>query len=683
MTSKSSFSPEARQQAIEPLMKFVAKLLVSLCVMLLSAAVALQARANDAPPWMHAVANAPLPPHDEKTEAALLYSEDVTAVQPDGKFRFIERRVYKILRPEGRRYGTVLAYFDSNTKITGMHAWCIPEQGKDYEVKDKDAVEVSLAGIEFSELITDQKDKVLRIPAPDPGNVIGYEIESQERPYILQDWWSFQHSVPVGEAHYVLQLPPGWEYKAVWLNHPEVQPTAEGPNQWQWVVKDIPGIRWERDMPPRSSLAGQMVVTLFSPSAAQSLRAMHWDDIGKWQAGLASDRREPSPEIKQKVAELTASLTTPLAKMQALAAFVQQDIRYVAIELGIGGWQPHPAPEIFTHRYGDCKDKATLMSTMLKQIGIDSYYIAINTSRGGVNTQTPPTPFLFDHAILAIRLPDGLNDPSLQAIIQHPKLGRLLIFDPTDDLTPFGNLRGELQENYGLLVTPDGGELLQIPQLSPQNSGISRSAKMTLDASGNLQGSVLEIRRGNSAIYQREAFRSATKDADKIKPIETLLSHSLADFHLTKASVTNLDQISLPFAYEYSLIARDYAKTAGNLLLVRPRLIDTRSSDLLETKDPRKYPVEFDGPEKDTDHFEITLPPGYVVDDLPPPVDVDYGFASYHSKTEVMGNVLIYTRTFEIKELSVPLSKVDELKKLYRIIAGDERNTAVLKPAGS
>ncbi len=75
------------------------------------------------------------------------------------------------------------------------------------------------------------------------------------------------------------------------------------------------------------------------------------------------------------------------------------------------------------------------------------------------------------------------------------------------------------------------------------------------------------------------------------------------------------------------------------------------------------------------------MPAGYEVDDLPPPVDADFGFASYHSKTEVKGNVIGYTRTFEVKELSVPVSKAEELKKFYRIIASDERNTAVLKPA--
>jgi len=98
-----------------------------------------------------------------------------------------------------------------------------------------------------------------------------------------------------------------------------------------------------------------------------------------------------------------------------------------------------------------------------------------------------------------------------------------------------------------------------------------------------------------------------------------------------------------------------------------------RSSDVLETKEPRQFSVIFQGPERDTDTFEITLPAGYEVDDLPPPIDMDYSFSSYHSKTEASGNVLKYSRTFEIKELSVPLSKMDDLKKFYRVIAGDER----------
>jgi hypothetical protein len=259
-------------------------------------------------------------------------------------------------------------------------------------------------------------------------------------------------------------------------------------------------------------------------------------------------------------------------------------------------------------------------------------------------------------------------------------MGRLLIFDPTDEYTPFGHLRGELQANYGLLVTPEGGDLLKLPQLPPAMSGIERTGKLTLSPRGTLSGEIIETRRGDSGWLQRAMLKSATKETDKIKPIESLASSSLSTFQITKATVMNLNQTDQPFGYQYSLVAENYAKAAGNLLLVRPRVLGSKSSDILETKEPRKFAVELPGPERDTDTFEITIPAGYEVDDLPPPINADYSFASYHSKTEVIGNTLKYTRTFEVKELSVPVSKAEELKKLYRIIAGDERNTAVLKP---
>ncbi|MDQ1388293.1 MAG: hypothetical protein QOF56_1747, partial [Acidobacteriaceae bacterium] len=121
-------------------------------------------------------------------------------------------------------------------------------------------------------------------------------------------------------------------------------------------------------------------------------------------------------------------------------------------------------------------------------------------------------------------------------------------------------------------------------------------------------------------------------------------------------------------------------KSAGGLLLVRPRVIGSKGFGFLETKEPRNFPIELEEPARDTDTFEITIPAGYTVDDLPPPVDADYSFASYHAKTVVKGNVVGYTRTFEVKELSVPLDKAEDLRKFYRIIAGDERNTVVLKP---
>ena len=538
---------------------------------------------------------------------------------------------------------------------------------------------MSPPSIEGAELISDVKYKVLHIPAPDPGNIVGYEYEVEDQPFFLQDMWQFQEMDPVRESHYSLQLPVGWEYKASWLNHPEAKPTEVGGNLSQWVLNNVRGMRREPEMPPRDGVAGSMIVSFFPPGGPALNGFATWNDMGKWYANLVSGRMEASPAIKQQVAALTASKSTPLQKMQAIAEFVQRDIRYVAIELGIGGWQPHPAPDVFSHRYGDCKDKATLLRSMLQEIGVDSYHVAIYTERGAVTPQTPAH-HGFNHVITAIKLPEGLTDQSLIATIQHPKLGKILFFDPTDYLTPFGQIRGALQANYGLLVTPDGGELIELPQQPSSMNGVQRTAILTLDATGTLKGEVKEVRLGQRASSERWRLRTVTTDTDRIKPIEELLANSLGSFHITHASVINLQQTDQPFGFNYSFESPNYAKNAGNLLLVRPRVIGNKGAGFLETKEPRKFPVEFEGPARDTDTFEITIPAGYAVDDIPPPVDADYSFASYHAKTVVNGNVVDYSRTFEVRELSVPVDKAEDLRKFYRTIASDERNTVVLKP---
>jgi hypothetical protein len=629
-----------------------------------------------APPWMHALVNAPLPNYDEKTDAVLLYSETNVTVISTEKIRIHVREAYKILRPNGREHGRLGVPFDSQRKVKSIHGWCIPAQGRDFEVGDKDAEDYGIPGAEF---VSDAKLKLLNIPAPEIGNLIGYEYEVEEQPLFLQYIWQFQGEDPVRESHLSLQLPTGWEYKISWLNHPEVTP-SEGAGSLQWTVHDIPEIRKEPFMPPDRGVSGQMIVSFFTSSRPAQNTIADWSAMGRWYSNLVGERIDASPEIKQKVASLTASDPALLQKMRAIAQFVQNDIRYVAIELGIGGVQPHAASEVFAHHYGDCKDKATLVRSMLRELGVESYYVLIDDKRGSV-TGDMPAHNGFDHAITAIKLPDSLDDPSLIATIHHPKLGRILFFDPTNEFIPFGQLPGYLQANYGLLVTPDGGELIELPQQPSNMNSIRRTAKLTLDPSGTLKGEVHEVRLGERASSERWRLHTVTQDRDRIKPIEDLLGSSLTSFQITHAALENLQQTDRPFGFDYSFESPNYAKNAGSMVLVRPRVLGSKGLGFLETKDPRRFPIEFDEPTQDTDSFEITIPAGYVVDDIPPPVDADYGFASYHSKTEVNGNVVNYTRTFELKELSVPVDMAPELRKFYRIIAGDERNTLVLKAA--
>jgi len=628
-----------------------------------------------APDWLRAAARMQLPDYPDDPDAVVLLNEQITTVKDNGEIKTRYRRAYKILRPEGRPYGTVVVFFDNETRLTYLKAWSLPPGQKEYEVKEKDSVESSL----FSgALYQDTRSKTLRIPGAEPGNVIGYEYEQKGRPFILQDTWWFAARIPVRRARYLLEPPAGWEFDSYWLNHPVQEPRSAGKNQWVWELKDIPAIKTEPAMPSWRAVAGRLAVNIY-PSTNASLRDRShasWEEVGHWFAQLARAKRQATPEIREKVTELTAGTATLLDKIKALADFVQRDIRYVAIEIGIGGYQPHPAQEVFTNRYGDCKDKTTLLSTMLQEIGVESHYVLINTTRG-VATPEFPSALSFNHAILALRLPEDISNPTLYSVREHGGLGRLLFFDPTDPLTPLGYLPSTLQANYGLLVREPGGELLELPLLPPNVNRLYRQVSSVLEANGKLTSDVTEIRSGTHAVSRRAAYLDVP-DSQRPKVLEDGLGFHLGNFELLSSEVENLEEYSQNMVETYRFVADKYAKSVGNLLLVRPRVLGQKGRDILE-KEARKYPVEFRSTSSESGVVTITLPAGYIVDELPPPTDLSTDFGEYHSRIEVEGNVLRYQRSFVMKDVQFPIERFQELKEFYRQIAADERNQAVLK----
>ena len=627
-----------------------------------------------APEWLRTAAHEALPDYPKETIAVLLLSEQMTIVRDNGEIETQYRRAYKILRPEGReRYGTFAVDFDKDTRLSNLKAWCLPASGNEYEVKEKDAVETGFS----EELYNDTHHKVLTIPAALPGNVIGYEYVQRKRPYILQDEWWFQRNIPVRRARFWLKLPAGWEFDSFWANYKGPDPRANGENQYVWELENIPAIENEPEMPAWLALAGRLAVKYLprDPSLREQNRAS-WESVGKWYAGLTASRRDSTPEIKQKVAELIAGKTQTLDKMRAIASFLQRQIRYVAIEIGIGGYQPHMAGEVFTHRYGDCKDKVTLLSTMLKEIGIESYYVLVDTDRGIVLPGFPSA-LSFDHVILAIRLPEEVTGEGLFAKQDHPKLGRLAFFDPTDPYTPLGYLPSSLQKNYGLLIGPAGGELVELPLLPPASNRLLRTAKMTLNLDGTVSGEVEEIRWGAPAADQRALFLR-TAPAERAKVLERLLGASLAGFALTKASIVGLEEYDQNLVVRYQFVAQSYAKTAGSLLLIRPRVLGNKGSSVME-KQERKYPVEFSEATLHSDLFEFTLPPGFVIDELPGPLKTEFDFGKYSSKVEGHGNTLRYERLYEIRDVMVSKENFSQLRKFFQQIASDERSNAILR----
>ncbi len=650
------------------------KKVINAALLLIALTVAPNLAKAEAPEWLRALAKQPVKTYADDVNAVVLLDEQTTVIKDNGEIIRHGRIARRILRPEGREFWSRYSIeFDSDSKVNFLRGWSITAKGQEYEVKEKDAFEQTVSSYE---VYSDSKRKVMVLPGAEVGTVVGFEFEQKERSYLFQDQWSFQYGVPVEKSRYELRLAPGWRFKTDWINHEELKPSEEG-GALVWQTSDVPRIENEPNQPPYAALAGRMLVTFLSDKI-QGKSYKNWAEFGDWYTGLTSGVRTASPALQQKVQELAPSSLPIMERIKKLAGFSQHDIRYVEIQIGIGGFRPHSAADTFTHRYGDCKDKATVLSTMLSQIGVKSYYLFVRTERGAVGKDSPAQA-VFDHMILAIAMPEASYNKPLPAMYEHPRLGHLLIFDPTNELVPFGQIPYYEQDNYGLLVGEQGGELIHMPLSNPEANGVVRTARLKLQPDGSLQGDVEEIRTGYQAMMLREYLQQFS-DKDRKKLIERVLGRSMSSFQVANFDVVNADDIDKDLIVRYKFTADHYAKNAGSLMLVRPRVVGELAGGWDPNK-PRHYAYDFRAPFVDSDKVEITLPDGFKVDELPDPAKAAFPFGEYTSKTEFADNTLKYTRAYKVEATEVPFGSIDQLKKLFSQINMDEKSMAVLKRA--
>jgi hypothetical protein len=425
--------------------------------------------------------------------------------------------------------------------------------------------------------------------------------------------------------------------------------------------------------PSVSSLAARMTVHYAGPGLAEPQEST-WQGVGQWYDGLARDREMPTPEITAKAQELVAGKTDFYDKAEAIGDFVQQKIRYFAIELGIGGMQPHPAGDIFKGRYGDCKDKATLLAAMLSSVGLHSDIVLVDTSRGFVNPDAPS--IMGNHAIAAIEVPTGYNSPKMHSVVTASSGKRYLIFDPTWEKTPFGQVENDLQGSYGVLVEGAQSQLIRIPVMDPELNRVKRSATFALSADGSIKGTVTDLRFGDIAERRRrEYLRDDGKRQEEY--LRKMAGHDMMAVSLSGIKVANLDAISDDLSTQFDLQASHYATATGPLLMLRPRVLG--SYELGVDRKPRKVNIDLYETMLGNDEFDIELPEGYVVDELPDPVKEDFGFASYQSSTVVHGRTLHYSRTYTLREVTLPPTRYADVQRLSAVIGADEASQVVLK----
>lgn len=583
------------------------------------------------------------------------------------------RHVVKILRPNGRDEGVVWIPYDKDTKILSLHVWSIAPDGKQYAVKDNEMVDVGYPG--QGSLYEDIKMRAVRAPGRDPGGVIAYEYDQRKEPYLHEETWMFQQEIPVANQSFTLELPPGYTYGTVWAHHDQQKAADLEHQRYRWEMNATPGIDLDRVPmhPSELALAGRMTVH-YAPVGTSADSLATWRGIGEWYEPLMRDRVLSTPEIAAKAAALTSGKTDFYDKTEAIGDYVQAQIRYFVIEMGIGGQQPHPAADIFRNGYGDCKDKATLLSAMLSSVGVHSTLMAVDHRRGVVD---PLAPSIFgDHMIAAIEIPKGYESAKLRSVITAKTGKRYLIFDPTWDKTAFGQLEYNLQGGYGVLFEGKDTEIVELPVLSPELNSVKRSGTFQLAVDGTLKGSLTEKRYGDVSERMRSLYTES--DAKQQRSfLDESLSHDFTTVDVEDVKVENAASLSKELTTSYELTAGRYSRSMGPLLMVRPRVLGTEG--LPVDRKVRLVPIDLRGTRLIHDDFTIELPDGFAVDELPEPVKLDMGFASYESSSQLTGKTLHYSRTYTVKQVSLPADRYGDLQKLALAIENDEQNHAVLK----
>jgi hypothetical protein len=611
------------------------------------------------------------PDYAKDDAAVILFDEYVETVDAQGRAVEREREAIRILKPQGRGNTCAMSY-DVDEKINYFRAWTIAADEKQYPTQDTDFVEEGDTDVPI--MLSTRKTRIVHPPAADVGATILCETEELMEPYSQEKVWQIQSSIPVVFQALEVDLPAGHAHTESWHEYKGVKPVEVAPNHWRWEVKDMPALIL-RDIPSRpewAALAARMSVQW--GDAAVEGADNQWRAIGQWVTTLEANRPDPSPEITAKTQSLIAGAPDFYAKLSRITESIQKNIRYFIVSRGIGGLQANHAADIFRNQYGDCKDKTTLLISMLQVAGIHAFYVPVDDRRGIIDPDFPS--LIGNHMITAIEVPTEVQDPRLKAIVKAKDGKRYLIFDPTNERTAVGNLPSYLQGSYGILSAGASSQVIALPVLNPDANGTEETGKFALSADGTLSGAVDTSHFGPQGADYR-MFLKYTDEKERREYWESEVAQTLPGVTLDSFEFTQPSSLDKPLEFHYKVTVRQYAHQAGPLLLVRPRVVGSHALPFDDK--PRTVAIDLSATGRWRDSFDISLPAGYSVDDTPEPVDIDVDFASYHSSVTAKDNLLHYEREYVVRQVEIPAAKAADFRKLERAILSDEKNTAVLK----
>lgn len=651
------------------------RLLFCLALLLLSAPAALAV--EDAPPaWLQQAASATTPAYEKDVPAVVLYSEQIVTVAPDGRITTVRNYAVRLLTREGRAYANaVTGYLTGAGKVRELRAWLM-RSGGDVKRYGKESVLDQIS--DPNDIYNEYRLKVISAEKDaDAGMVFGYQATSEETPLFGQDLWRFQNRLPTLTSRYTLSLPAGWRATSVTFNHPKVEPVVTGGSTYTWELSALPPISAEPRSPEIDNLAPRIAVNYFPVAGAQVVGTKtfdNWADVSRWATELNDPQTALDDTIAAKARDLTANAKTELERIQSVARFVQ-GLQYISIDIGVGrgnGYRPRPAAQVLAKAYGDCKDKANLMRTMLKALRITAYPVAIYSGDPTFVREEWASPSQFNHAIIAVKVSDETQAPT---VITHPKLGRLLIFDATDTSTMVGDLPEHEQGSLALVIAGDDGLLIRMPTTPPESNQLDRQIEATLATDGSITGSIHERSMGQSAVDERRAFKYFSRP-DYLKMIELWVTRGVSGAHVSKVEPVD-GKADGRFALDVEFSATSYAQLMQNRLLVFKPAIVSRRDSLVLTQAARKHPIVLES-NAFTETVRVHLPEGFDVDELPDALKLDTAFGNYNASYDVKDGQLVFTRKLVLRAATIPAEQYAAVRSFFERIRAVEQSPVVL-----
>jgi transglutaminase-like putative cysteine protease len=487
------------------------------------------------------------------------------------------------------------------------------------------------------------------------------ELESL---FFWPDWYP-QSDIPCLSSTYKLQIPNGieFEYFNVGINIEPDKIIGNSKIIYSWQLINIPPRSVEDFMPPENKK--QMAVH-FKPKKFEISEYNgsfeSWSSLADWYRALTDGKYKLSKSAQDEFQELVAGIEDPKEKVEILYKYLQQKNRYVAIELGIGGWQPQSASDVYENRYGDCKDLTTVMVSMLDVVGIKSYpALALTRDKGEVMDDFPSNQF--NHCIAFVPLEK--DTIWLECTSSY--------IDMED--TPYN-----IEDIFVLVVKDDDGELIKTPKKNSANNHWISSLNGVLGKQGDLTFNVSVNTSGNQKNYFKSKLAVNSKQDDLIF-LQNYLGRNYSNLNINDFTIEVPEDNTLEYNLELNGVYKKFNPKRGSRIFINPNILNRLTGKSLpaEDIDERKYPIFYKYPYIDIDTVMIEISKRYILESKPKDVSVSNSFAQFSAEYKFNNNKLYYLRKMEIKDNIIAVELYPEYIEFLKKVIKSDKSKFVFK----